>query len=122
MPFYLMKSFAFLTMKSKQVWIISSLRSNEIKSVLISAAGDLICVAAFIHTVDLFRRKTDLVEKSTCFLQVLFSGFRLHNRCRSKKPLFYQGLRIRLKMPFSVLTFYCRNSNHRLMLHLNIKT
>ena len=76
-----MKSFATLTMKSKQVRMKSSLRSDEIKSVFYP------CGARFHHEVissavaDLFRRKTDLTEKSTCILQVLFSGFHIHNRC-----------------------------------------
>ena len=53
-----MKSFTLLTMKSK------SCGFDEIKSVYLSAAGDFICNADFIRAVDLFRRKTDLVEKS----------------------------------------------------------
>ena len=69
-----MKSFATLTMKSKRVWMKSSLRSDEIKSVFYP------CGARFHHEVissalaDLFRPNTDLTEKSTCKLQVLFSG------------------------------------------------
>ena len=49
---------------------------NEIKSVLISAEGDFICEADFIHEVDIFRHKTDLVEKTANFVSKLrsFSG------------------------------------------------
>jgi len=49
---------------------------DEIKSVFLSAEGDFICAADFIHGVDLSRRQTDLVEKSTNLVSrlVLFSG------------------------------------------------
>ena len=49
---------------------------DEIKSVFLSAKGDFICKADFIHAVDLSRRKTELVEKSTNLdtRLVLFSG------------------------------------------------
>ena len=72
-----MKSFTSLTMKSKQAWMKSKFSNfDEIKSVFISAVGDFICEADFIHEVDLFRRKTDLVEKSTNLVSrlMLFSG------------------------------------------------
>ena len=52
-------------MKSKQVWMKSKpFGFDEIKSVLISAKGDFICV------VDLFRRKTDLVEKTVDSIRI----------------------------------------------------
>ena len=45
-----MKSFTLFTMKSKQVWMKSKPYGfDEIKSVLISAEGDFICEADFIH-------------------------------------------------------------------------
>ena len=72
-----MKSFVLLTMKSKQVWMKSKLYGfDEIKSVYLSAAGDFTCNADFFHAVDLFRRKTDLVEKTANFVSKLtvFSG------------------------------------------------
>ena len=77
-----MKSFTLFTMKSKEVWMKSSLYSDEIKSVSISAEGDFICEADFIHKVDLSRHKTDLVEKSTNLVSrlMLFSGARDRNR------------------------------------------
>ena len=40
------------------------------------------------------------LKESTFWYSLLVFGFRLHNRCRSKKPLFYQGLRTRSKMSF----------------------
>ena len=62
-----MKSFSLFTMKSKHVWMKSKLFSfDEIKSVSYP------CGARFCHEVissaltDLSRRKTDLIEKSTC--------------------------------------------------------
>ena len=43
-----MKSFALLMVKSKQVWMKSKpFGFDEIKSVLISAAGDFICDSRF---------------------------------------------------------------------------
>ena len=75
-----MKSFTLFTMKSKQVWMKSKPNGfDEIKSVLrhspqaISSA-----LADFIHEVDLFRRKTDLTEKTANFVSKLtvFSGGR----------------------------------------------
>ena len=65
-------------MKSKQVWMKSKpCGFDEIKSVLISAEGDFICDSRF-HSpqVDLFRRKTDLTEKTVNFDTKLtvFSG------------------------------------------------
>ena len=73
-----MKSFTLLTMKSKPVWMKSKPYGfDEIKSVLISAEGDFICDSRF-HSpqVDLFRRKTDLTEKTANFVSKLtvFSG------------------------------------------------
>ena len=74
--YILMKSFTLFTMKSKHVWMKSKLYSfDEIKSAFYP------CEARFHHKVissalaDLSRRKTDLVEKSTCSLQVLFLAF-----------------------------------------------
>ena len=61
-----MKSFAMLTMKSKQVWMKSSLSSDEIKSVFISLRSKISSTK-----VDLFRRKTDLVEKRL-FRRIVF--------------------------------------------------
>ena len=68
---FLMKSFTLFTIKSKQVWMKSSLHSDEIKSVFYP------CEARFHHEVissalaDLFRRKTDLVEKRL-FRRIVF--------------------------------------------------
>ena len=52
-------------------------KHDEMKSVLISAEGDFICDSRFHPPkVDLFHRKTDLVEKDLNFLSKLrsFSG------------------------------------------------
>ena len=68
-----MKSFTLFTMKSKQVWMKSKPYGfDEIKSVFISLRSKISSRSDFICGADLFRRKTDLVEKSTCRLQVLF--------------------------------------------------
>ena len=67
----IMKSFATLTMKSKQVWMKSKpCGFDEIKSVYLSAAGD------FIHDSGFIPSKTDLDEKNTNLLSrlVFFSG------------------------------------------------
>ena len=71
-----MKSFDFLTMKSKQAWMKSKPYGfDEIKSVSIYSVGDFFCEADFIHEVDLFRRKTDLVEKPQILSEsTVFSG------------------------------------------------
>ena len=72
-----MKSFATLTMKSKQVWMKSKpCGFDEIKSVYLSAAGDFICKADFIHDSGFIPSKTDLDEKNTNLLSrlVFFSG------------------------------------------------
>ena len=45
-----MKSFTLFAMKSKRVWMKSKPYGfDEIKSVFISAVGDFICEADFIH-------------------------------------------------------------------------
>ena len=84
-----MKSFTLFTMKSKQVWMKSKPNGfDEIKSVLISAEGDFICDSRF-HSpqVNLFRRKTDLPEKTANFVSKLtvFSG--AAGRSRTDTPL-----------------------------------
>ena len=64
-------------MKSKQVWMKSKPYGfDEIKSVFSPPQAISSAIADFIHEVDLFRRKTDLVKKSTNLVSrlVLFSG------------------------------------------------
>ena len=67
-----MKSFILLTMKSKQVWMKSKpmasmkLNPSTYSPKAISSRSDFICKA------DLFRRKTDLVEKSVLKKSVRF--------------------------------------------------
>lgn len=57
---FLAKSFVTLKMKSKQALM-------KLNPSSLSAAGDFICMADFIHEVDLFHCKTDLAEKRTDF-------------------------------------------------------
>ena len=76
-------------MKSKQVWMKSKPYGfDEIKSVLISAEGDFICDSRF-HSpqVDLFRRKTDLTEKTANFVSKLTVFFGRGDRIRTCGPL-----------------------------------
>ena len=66
-----MKSFAALTMKSEQVWMKSKpCGFDEIKSVYLSAAGDFICKADFIHDSGFIPSKTDLDKKHQSFIKI----------------------------------------------------
>ena len=72
-----MKSFTLFTMKSKQVWMKSKpFGFDEIKSVFISRRSRISSRSDFICIADLFRRKTDLTEKTANFVSKLtvFSG------------------------------------------------
>ena len=64
-----MKSFALLMVKSKQVWMKSKPYGfDEIKSVFTSFRSKISSQSDFICEADLFRSKTDLVEKTVDFL------------------------------------------------------
>ena len=70
---YIYNEIVHSTMKSKtSLDEIKAYGFDEIKSVFLSAEGDFICEADFIHAVDLFRCKTDLVEKSVLKIQYAF--------------------------------------------------
>ena len=78
-----MKSFTLFTMKSKQVWMKSKPYGfDEIKSVFLSLRRKISSRSDFICVADLFRRKTNLVEKTVGFLSkpTVFSGARDRNR------------------------------------------
>ena len=88
-----MKSFTLFTMKSKtSLDEIKAYGLDEIKSVFLSAKGDFICKADFIHAVDLSRRKTDLVKKRL-FRRIVFflaesEGFYPRTKKRATGTLF----------------------------------
>ena len=101
-----MKSFTLFTMKSKHVWMKSKpCGFDEIKSVLISAEGDFICEADFIHdsgfipSQDGFSwKKHQSCIKIGAFFWIWWSDLNRRSidydsHTTSLKPLIYKGFK-----------------------------